>query len=302
MQVVKKTKSRDAANGHAPLGGSAIGQALAQAAAEGSPAQRRFAETVLRSPFRLASASIEEMAEASGASPATISRFARALGLEGYADLRASVADALQEAMDPVAKLRGRLAGREEGRGEASMIEAARAQLNLMDPQALGAAAAALTERIRAARHVHVMGFGLSAHVAGLIVLGMQPFHPGVQGVVEFGGTEVAAGKLMGIDARDVLIAITVRRYANDAVNLCRFARDRGAHVVALTDSPASPLVPLAHEALIAPAEHPVLSSSLAGLVLLAETLVASLMLSDEANAERAAALADAIGGYLHRA
>lgn len=301
MQEMKKSMSSFVRPSTAdPLAGSPLGQKLAHTAANGSPAQRRLAETILRSPVRLASASIEELAEAAGASPATVSRFARDMGVSGYAELRARMAEALQEAMDPVAKLRGRLAGGIKGRDETSMIEAGRAQLALIDANELGAGVAALAARIKAARSVHVMGFGLSAHVAGMLVLGLQPYHPAVQAVVEFGGTEVAAGRLMAIGADDLLIALTVRRYASDVVRLARFAKARGTHIAVLTDSPASPLVPLADSLIVAPSEHPVLASSLAAMVLTVETLAGSLMLLDEGNAERAAALADAIGGYLH--
>ncbi len=145
------------------------------------------------------------------------------------------------------------------------------------------------------------MGFGLSAHVAALLVLGLQPFRPQVSGVVEFGGTEVAAGRLMGIGPDDLLIAITFPRYASDVVQLVRYARDRGARVVALTDSPAAPIAPLADRVLFAPADHPTLSSSMVAAVAIAEALVAAVMLSDPANAERASLLETAIGGYLHR-
>jgi DNA-binding MurR/RpiR family transcriptional regulator len=70
--------------------------------------------------------------------------------------------------------------------------------------------------------------------------------------------------------------------------------------VFALTDSAASPLVPLADIVMLAPAEHPTLSSSMVAAVAIAETLVATVMLSDPANAERAALLDEAISGYLH--
>jgi DNA-binding MurR/RpiR family transcriptional regulator len=153
-----------------------------------------------------------------------------------------------------------------------------------------------------AARTIHVMGFGLSAHVAALLVLGLQPFRPNAAGVVEFGGTEVAAGRLMGIGPGDMLVAITFPRYASDVVSLTRYAKDRGARVVALTDSAASPLAPLADVLMLAPSDHPTLSSSLVAAVAVVETLVAAVMLSDPANAERAAMLGDAIGGYLHKA
>jgi DNA-binding MurR/RpiR family transcriptional regulator len=94
-------------------------------------------------------------------------------------------------------------------------------------------------------------------------VLGLQPFLASVTAVVEYGGTEVAAGRLMTIGPEDLLIAITFPRYASDVVRLAHYAKDRGAGIVALTDSPASPLMPIADEVLLAPSEHPVLSCSM---------------------------------------
>src|SRR5213083_1761728 len=55
-------------------------------------ALQRVAETVLADPAAAARATIVELAERSGTSPATVTRFCRALGFEGYADLRLGIA------------------------------------------------------------------------------------------------------------------------------------------------------------------------------------------------------------------
>jgi DNA-binding MurR/RpiR family transcriptional regulator len=206
----------------------------------------------------------------------------------------------MQTLLDPVAKLRLQLAQSGDQPRGTEMLVAIQNQLHQIDAGLVAWQTAAIARAIAGARHVHVMGFGLSAHVAALIVLGLQPFCASVSGVVEFGGTEVAAGRLMNIGPEDVLIAVTFPRYASDVVRLARYARDRGAKVFALTDSAASPLAPLADIVLLAPAEHPTLSSSMVAAVAIAETLVATVMLSDSANAERAALLDEAISGYLH--
>jgi DNA-binding MurR/RpiR family transcriptional regulator len=209
---------------------------------------------------------------------------------------------AVQALLDPVAKLTAQLqrGAREPASGD--MLTIIQAQVARLDAGRIGAQVGAVARLIAGARHVHVMGFGLSAHVAGLLVLGLQPFHPGVNAVVEFGGTEVAAGRLMAIGSDDLLVALSFPRYAKDAVRLCRYARDRGAKVVAITDSPASPLAAGADAVIFAPAEHPALSSSYTAAVAVIETLISAVMLSDPANAERAALLGDAISGYLHSA
>jgi DNA-binding MurR/RpiR family transcriptional regulator len=55
-------------------------------------ALQRVAELVLTDPASAARSTIVELAERSGTSPATVTRFCRALGFEGYADLRLAIA------------------------------------------------------------------------------------------------------------------------------------------------------------------------------------------------------------------
>jgi DNA-binding MurR/RpiR family transcriptional regulator len=143
------------------------------------------------------------------------------------------------------------------------------------------------------------MGFGISAHIAALLTLGIQPFCRQVINVVEYGGTEVAAGRLATIGEGDVLFAITFPRYANDVVHLTRYARDQRAQVIGLSDSVASPLARHAHELLVAPSDHPILSSSAVAAVAIIEAINASVMVSDRENIARAARLTEAISSYL---
>src|SRR5215207_8992149 len=55
-------------------------------------ALQRVARVVLTNPSEAARATIVELAERSGTSPATVTRFCRALGFDGYAALRLSIA------------------------------------------------------------------------------------------------------------------------------------------------------------------------------------------------------------------
>ncbi|WP_376989482.1 MurR/RpiR family transcriptional regulator [Bosea sp. R86505] len=278
---------------------SELGQKLLALQAAGSASNRMIAEHLLRNPVRGAALSIEDLAAASGVSTATLSRFARSLGFGGFPDLRAALADTLQAVLRPVEKLRGAL---DRAAGAAPLREGLEDTLANLRATAEGLEPAALQRivaRLVAARCVYVMGFGLSAHLAGLMTLGLQPFCQQLVNVVEFGGTENAAGRLMNLGAEDVLIAISFPRYATDAVHLTRYAADRGAAIVALTDSAASPLAPLAGETLIAQSAHPVLSSSNVAALLVIEALVTALMVSNADNVTKAARLTEAISAYL---
>jgi len=288
---------------------SALGLALRQVLGESKGSNATIADFLLRHPVRATAWGIEELATQTGTSTATLSRFARTLGFGGYAALRSGIAEALQAALQPVfhpvEKLRDALTRADPAIPDANPViaESLQATLENLGSTVSGLDATqlvAVAARILDAQTVYTMGFGLSAHLAAMLSLHLQPFCRQVINVVDFGGTEVAAGRLMNIGDADLLIAISFPRYASDALTLARYARDRGAQVIALTDSMASPLVPCAHTTLLASASHPVMSSSNAAAMVVIEALVTVLMLSGQGHVRQAEKLTEAISAYLY--
>ena len=280
---------------------SSLGQSLLRVLAEGSASNRAIADYVLRNQVRVTALGIEELADACDVSTATISRFARDLGFRNYAAMRGAVAETLQSVLQPVEKLRSTIARR-----------AAKASPAL---ESLGYAEAAITATSRAlagseidrvgtvltkARTVYVLGFGLSSFLAGALAMHLQPFCRHVVEAAASGGTEVAASHLATITDKDVLVVISLPRYTLDAASLTRFARDAGATIVSITDSPASPLAELGHHVLYAHSTHPVLPSSSSAALAVIEALAVSLMTSNKANVAKAARHTEAIAAYLY--
>lgn len=259
-----------------------------------------MSDLILRDPVFIATHGIEDVSRASGISASTISRYVRDLGIDSYAAFRADVADRVHALIAPVTKLENRLA---EAAGTSSPAEAslatAQSHLGALADRETAAALRQASEMLRQARHVWIMGFGLSAHLAAILALGLEPYRDGILNVVQYGGTEVAAGRVMAAGEGDVVIAISFPRYSSDVVQLARMARATGARLIALTDSPAAPLAQACDHLLIAPAQHPVLSSScLPGLAII-EALVSQFLMSDPAHVERAKRLAASMAAYL---
>ena len=286
---------------------SALGLKLRQVLVDGRGSNVAIADFLLRNPVRATAWGIEELAANTQTSTATLSRFARTLGFSGFAALRSGMADALQTALQPafqpVNKLRDALQRKTEGSNNPVIAESLEASLANLQAAAAGLNPALListAHKILAAETVYTLGFGISAHLSAMLALDLQPFCRQAINVVEFGGTEVAAGRLMNIGPKDLLISISFPRYASDAVMLTRYARDRCAHVISLTDSMASPLTAWSHDVLIAPATHPVLSSSYSAALLVIEALVTSLMISGDNQVNQAEKLIEAISAYLY--
>ena len=61
--------------------------------------------------------------------------------------------------------------------------------------------------------------------------------------------------QLLRVGPGDVMIAISFPRYSNVTMNTVKFAQDRGATIVAITDNMLSPVYQLSDAALLAPCE-----------------------------------------------
>jgi DNA-binding MurR/RpiR family transcriptional regulator len=294
------TAQEFAASSQIAFAQSPIGHALLKALSDGSGSQRAIADYLLRNQLRVTALGIEELAAMCQVSTATVSRFARDIGYTNYSAMRSEVAETLQSVQQPVDKLRASIARGKSGTSPAfDSLACAAANIGASCDALNGEEMTRVVTQLTRARAVYVMGFGLSSHLAGVLAMHLQPFCEHVIEVAGHGGTEVAAGNLATITGKDVLVILSFPRYALDVVRLAGFARERGASIVAITDSPASPLAGLGNHVLYAPSGHPVLPSSSTAAIAVIEALVASLMVSNKANVAKAVRLTEAIAAYM---
>ena len=229
-------------------------------------------------PIRTLSHSAEEIASLTGTSVAAINRFARAAGFDGFTHLKTVLGEELQSTVEPLRKLgsapsKGRSAKAGAVRRESALFDAAALQRAVTGPHIQRAAG-----RVLKARQVWLLGLGASSYLAGFAAHVLMPFLPRVGTVSGEGGTEEAARRLTRCGRGDVLIAISLPRYSKDTVRLADFARERGAHVIAITDVPSAPIATRADSLLLAPSEHPVMPSSAVGVLAVIEAIAAAVM------------------------
>ncbi|MFK8328393.1 MurR/RpiR family transcriptional regulator [Pseudomonas sp. BJa5] len=280
---------------------SPVMRKLSEQLADLQPSLRKVADYILRHPLKAATLTIEEMAQATATSPAAVNRLAKALDLGGYSGMKAELVATLQQMVSPVDKLRNELALRPDGDfGLHEQIQSASS--NLATTASINPAETfeAFVSSLIAARKVYVLGFGNSAYMAGLAASTLVPFCADAHAISMEGGNENAAYRLAAITDQDVLLAIALPRYSQDTLQLSRFAHERGALVLAITDSPASPLAPIARHVLFAPADHPVLTSSNIAVLALIEGLVAAAMARNKEAVKLATELTESVMSYLH--
>nr|WP_216293215.1 MurR/RpiR family transcriptional regulator [Delftia acidovorans]MCA1066758.1 putative HTH-type transcriptional regulator YbbH [Delftia acidovorans] len=255
-------------------------QELLRASVDGSPAVARVGRWMAAHPVLAVTLSAEEVANACGGSLAAVNRFAKHAGYEGFADLRLHLGRQLQQALEPVNKLRAAHGPEAATAGAVGEQAFGHTQRNLQaaaqacDPGLLDQ----LAQRICRARRVLFMGFGSSHHVAAFGADVLQPYLPQVVEVTSAGGSEQAVRRMTGLTEQDVLIAISLPRYSREAVALTAHARQRGALTIAITDEATSPLAREADYTLLAPASHPLLPSSPMAAMAMVEALATQVI------------------------
>ncbi len=106
-------------------------------------------------------------------------------------------------------------------------------------------------EAIVNARNIYIIGVRSSAMLASFLSYSLQMIFDNVRLIETTAGSELFQ-QMMAVGPGDVMVAISFPRYSKRVIKAVEFARRAGADVVALTDSPDSPIAPSAGQLLVA--------------------------------------------------
>ena len=260
-----------------------------------SPAHRKIADYLLADGRRAALEPIAAVARNLRTSESTVVRFAQSLGFAGYPELR----EELRERFLTTATSLDRLAaGASEPGGarrsvlERVLVEDADAVLGTL-AQIPPASFDAVVDAIVGARRTYVVGFRGSAGLALVLGLGLRIFLPETRVIaVNVGDT---AEELLSLRKGDVVIVISVLRYAGQTLDILRYAHDARARTVAITDSPVSPVARRAERVLLVRPTAPRSMASYAAIASLASALTEAVAARKGGSAGRSLRAAESL-------
>lgn len=240
------------------------------------PAQLQSAgRYVLENPRDVALLSMREQARRAGLQPATMTRFAKRLGLDGYDAVRALHADAIRTGELDFAGKASAQVSTQKLKGERALAAEMAASLadqvrQLAEPGTLSAIANA-AEALHRARRIYCLGLRSSHAVAWHLHYIFSLF--GERTTLLDGVAGVGTDPIRAATSLDLLVVASVRPYTRAIVEVARYAAGRHVPIVAITDGPASPLVPLARHVLLVTTKSPTFFHSMTPAFALAEIL-----------------------------
>lgn len=209
---------------------------------------QQVAAFAVQNPDEIAFGTVASIAEFAGVQPSTLVRFAQALGYSGFSELQGVFRERLR---DRPSNYDARLAALRELTAEQStsgalldgFANAAIHSIDLLRERISVATLDAAAERLAGAETIYLIGLRRSFPAASYLSYAFGQLDIKSVLVGSYAGTDVETLKFAG--PKDAAIAISFSPYAPATLGHVRQLAAQSVPVVAITDSPFSPLVSL---------------------------------------------------------
>ena len=253
-----------------------------------SPRLKTAARYALDMPDDIALLPLRRVAARAGVAPATLVRLARAMDFSSYSAFRDVFAQRLRSGPGRYGGNARALQARESAQAgdgpAASGSGGVLGELFAMDKDNLDrtlaenppASFCAAAGRLMAARRVYVVGRRKCFPVASYFHYAARMCRKDVFLAQGIGG--MVMDDLVEISGDDVLLAAGFDPYAKETVMAVQYARVRGAGLIAITDSPVSPLAAEGGDVFVVANASPSFFRSITGAMAIAQALVAQMV------------------------
>ena len=219
-----------------------------------SKGQKRIAGYILENYDKAAFMTASKLGKLVGVSESTVVRFASELGYDGYPSMQRALQEMIRSRLTSTQRIQaaGDLFDRQDLLG--AVLQSDIDKLREIVAEADRTEFDNVVERIMGARHIYILGVRSSSFVAGYLNFYMHLLCENVTLVQSNAAGEIFE-QLFRIGPEDVMLAISFPRYSKVTMNTVKFAQDRGASIIAITDNELSPVDQMSDAALLAPCE-----------------------------------------------
>ena len=214
-----------------------------------SKGQKMIAKYVLENYDKAAYMTASKLGNVVNVSESTVVRFADELGFEGYPEFQAALQEIVRTKLTSFQRIE--VTNTRMGDGDIltkvllSDADRIKDTLEDIDREAFYAA----VDSIIGAKNIYILGARSSSYLAGFLNYNLRMVFDNVRLVQSTSGGEIFE-QIMNIGKDDVIIAISFPRYSKRIVNAVKFAKNAGADVISITDSPLSPIAEGANQVL----------------------------------------------------
>lgn len=219
-----------------------------------SKGQKRIANYIIQNYDKAAFMTASKLGALAGVSESTVVRFAYEIGFEGYPSMQRALQEMIRSRLTSTQRIQAAdsmLSGQDV---LTSVMRSDIDKLRLVADKADRQEFDLVVDELVKARHIYILGVRSSSFVAGYLNFYMHLLLENVTLVQSNAAGEIFE-QMFRIGPGDVMLAISFPRYSKVTINTAKFAQDRGATILAITDNALSPLGQMAGASVLAPSE-----------------------------------------------
>ena len=216
-----------------------------------SKGQKRIAGYILSDYDKAAFMTASRLGRLTGVSESTVVRFAASLGYDGYPAMQRALQEMVRSKLISIQRIRTSNDRLFSSDVVTSVLQMDMEKIRIAIEEVDRAAFNAVVDKMMEANHIYILGVRSSSFLAGYFHFYLHLIFDNVTLVTSSSAGDILES-ILRIGPGDLLVGISFPRYSQSTVKGVQFAHDRGAEVVAITDSPMSPLYPMASSALLA--------------------------------------------------
>jgi len=219
-----------------------------------SKGQKRIALYILENYDKAAFMTANKLGKAVNASESTVVRFATALGFEGYPSMQRDLQEMIRTKLTSIQRIQASGERYQSGNVIEAVLQADMNKIHQTIDEADREEFDKAVEMLLSAKRIYILGVRSSTFLAGYLHFYFKNLFENVTLIQDSSAGSILE-QMMRIGPGDVIIGITFPRYSNSTATAIQFAYDRGAKVLALTDSELSPLCRYASATIMAQCE-----------------------------------------------
>ncbi len=219
-----------------------------------SKGQKRIASYIMENYDKAAFMTASKLGQLSGVSESTVVRFAYELGYAGYPALQRTLQEMIRSRLTSTQRIQvadSMMSGHDV---LSSVMRSDFDRLRMVADKADRREFDLVVDELVRARHIYILGVRSSSFVAGYLNFYMHLLLDNVT-LVQSNEAGAIFEQLFRIGPGDVMLAISFPRYSKITINTAKFAKDRGATILGITDNELSPLGQMSSAAVLAPSE-----------------------------------------------
>ena len=248
---------------------------------EYSKSQKVLANYILENLKTIPLLSVNNVAQKAGVSTASIVRFVRLLGFQGYMDFRSQLTDLLKEQLSPLERYKKTLTQKDQFQNSLEKvsqkaIQNIKASIELNELSEFKH----VVNHLQRAKNIFCMGMGISHYLAEIFAYLLKLYMK--KAFTLSSDSPSFPEQIILLNKKDLLLVFNFPPYSRATVEAAEQAYKKGIPVISFTDKRTSLVTEFSEHSLIAKTDNILFTNSLGAISILMNALVTELALTAE--------------------